>query len=104
MIQTTFQRYEKKYLLTPAQYQWIFQQLQSRMQVNEYGMYPICSIYFDTDDYRLIRASLEKPVYKEKLRLRSYGAPSRMEDPVFLELKKEVQRCRLQTKGGYEFR
>ena len=67
MIQTTFQRYEKKYLLTPAQYQWIFQQLQSRMQVNEYGMYPICSIYFDTDDYRLIRASLEKPVYKEKV-------------------------------------
>lgn len=65
MIQTTFQRYEKKYLLTPAQYQWIFQQLQSRMQVDEYGMYPICSIYFDTDDYRLIRASLEKPVYKE---------------------------------------
>ena len=60
MIQTTFQRYEKKYLLTPAQYQWIFQQLQSRMQVDEYGMYPICSIYFDTDDYRLIRASLEK--------------------------------------------
>ena len=53
MIQTTFQRYEKKYLLTPAQYQWIFQQLQSRMQVDEYGMYPICSIYFDTDDYRL---------------------------------------------------
>ena len=48
MIQTTFQRYEKKYLLTPAQYQWIFQQLQSRMQVDEYGMYPICSIYFDT--------------------------------------------------------
>ena len=66
MIQTTFQRYEKKYLLTPAQYQWIFQQLQSRMQVDEYGMYTICSIYFDTDDYRLIRASLEKPVYKEK--------------------------------------
>ena len=91
MIQTTFQRYEKKYLLTPAQYQWIFQQLQSRMQVNEYGIYPICSIYFDTDDYRLIRASLEKPVYKEKLRLRSYGAPSRMEDPVFLELKKKYK-------------
>ena len=54
-------------------------------------MYPICSIYFDTDDYRLIRASLEKPVYKEKLRLRSYGAPSRMEGPVFLELKKKYK-------------
>ena len=61
------------------------------MQVDEYGMYPICSIYFDTDDYRLIRASLEKPVYKEKLRLRSYGAPSRMEGPVFLELKKKYK-------------
>lgn len=59
--------------------------------MDEYGMYPICSIYFDTDDYRLIRASLEKPVYKEKLRLRSYGAPSRMEDPVFLELKKKYK-------------
>lgn len=34
--------------------------------------------------------SLEKPVYKEKLRLRSYGIP-KAKDPVFLELKKKYK-------------
>lgn len=41
-----------------------------------YGAYTICNIYYDTGDWRLIRKSLEKPVYKEKLRVRSYGVPT----------------------------
>jgi len=58
------------------------------MVLNQFGRSTICNIYFDTPDCRLIRASLEKPVYKEKLRLRSYGVPGQ-DDQVFIELKKK---------------
>ena len=58
------------------------------MKKDAYGEYTICNIYYDTDDYRLIRASLEKPVYKEKLRVRSYGVPQE-DGKVFVELKKK---------------
>ncbi|AGL03506.1 polyphosphate polymerase domain-containing protein [Desulfoscipio gibsoniae] len=88
--QNVFKRYEKKYLLNEQQYQALTKLLQGRMVINEYGCHTICNIYFDTLDYRLIRASIEKPVYKEKLRLRSYGVP-RKEDTVFVELKKKYK-------------
>lgn len=58
------------------------------MKKDAYGAYTICNIYYDTEDWRLIRTSLEKPVYKEKLRVRSYGVPSGG-DRVFVELKKK---------------
>ena len=91
MIQKTFKRYEKKYLLSPQQYRTVRQGIQERMQLDQYGLYTICSIYFDTDNFQLIRSSLEKPVYKEKLRLRSYGVPEDAQSPVFLELKKKYK-------------
>src|SRR5699024_9015963 len=83
MSQNIFKRYEKKYMLTPQQYRFLREHLQGRMKIDEYGLHTICSIYFDTDDYALIRASLQKPVYKEKLRLRSYGIPSSCDETVF---------------------
>lgn len=58
------------------------------MKKDAYGAYTICNIYYDTGDWRLIRKSLEKPVYKEKLRVRSYGVPTG-DDKVFVELKKK---------------
>lgn len=51
--------------------------------------YIIYNIYYDTDDDKIIRHSLSKPYYKEKLRLRSYNIPS-PKDTVFLELKKKI--------------
>ena len=57
---------------------------------DEHGESTICNIYYDTPDFRLIRRSLEKPVYKEKLRLRSYGTASK-DEKVFLELKKKYK-------------
>lgn len=53
----------------------------------EYGVY---NIYFDTNDDFLIRESLAKPYYKEKIRLRSYFSPAKPEDTVFLEIKKKI--------------
>ncbi|MEL7568589.1 MAG: polyphosphate polymerase domain-containing protein [Dehalobacterium sp.] len=89
-VQNIFERYEKKYLMDEQQYQALTNFLQGPMTANEYGRYTICNIYFDTPDYRLIRTSIEKPVYKEKLRLRSYGVPQN-EDTVFVELKKKFK-------------
>lgn len=87
-VQCSFQRFEKKYLLAQTQYAALLNRMSPYMQPDEYGRYTICNIYYDTDNYQLIRASLEKPVYKEKLRMRSYGVPGDG-DPVFVELKKK---------------
>ena len=88
MIQCSFKRYEKKYLLTPAQYEAVREGMEAYVSPDRYSRYAIFNVYYDTDDFRLIRASLEKPVYKEKLRVRSYGA-ARDDSRVFVELKKK---------------
>ena len=86
----TFKRYEKKYLLPAETYEELFRQLAVYIVPDEYPHSSVCSLYYDCDDYLLIRRSLEGPVYKEKLRLRSYKVP-RPEDPVFVELKKKYK-------------
>ena len=87
-IQCCFERYEKKYCLTLSQQHFLLERMTPYMKKDAYGEYTICNIYYDTDDYRLIRASLEKPIYKEKLRVRSYGVPQE-DGKVFVELKKK---------------
>ena len=86
--QTVFRRYELKYMLTREQKQMLLQAMAPYMAMDAYGRSTIRNIYFDTDTYRLIRRSVEKPAYKEKLRLRSY-AQATPETPVFVELKKK---------------
>ena len=87
-IQSCFKRYEKKYLLTPEQYRAVRFGMAQYMKPDEHPRYSISNIYYDTENYDLIRASLEKPVYKEKLRMRSYGVPG-SRDSVFVEIKKK---------------
>lgn len=86
----TFERRELKYRITDAQRAALEAVFGARMVPDEYGESTICNIYYDTADYRLIRASLEKPAYKEKLRLRSYGVTEQGGE-VFLELKKKYK-------------
>lgn len=86
--QSVFKRYELKYLLTRKQKKAVFQAMAPYMELDEYGRKTIRNIYFDTENYRLIRKSLEKPAYKEKLRIRSYSKVS-SENMVFVELKKK---------------
>lgn len=88
--QGVFKRYEKKYLVSSAQYGLLLRAFGGRLQPDQYGESTVCNLYFDTPDARLIRASLEKPVYKEKLRLRSYGIPD-AGGTVFIELKKKYK-------------
>ena len=86
--QMVFKRYEIKYLLNRKQKEKVLQAMEPYMELDEYGRSTIRNIYYDTDNYRLVRTSLEKPVYKEKLRVRSYQAAA-PEDKVFVELKKK---------------
>ena len=83
-----FERVEQKYLLDSLQFEALWAVLEPYMRPDEYGRSTICNIYFDTPNYLLARLSGEKPVYKEKLRLRTYGVP-KAESPSFVELKKK---------------
>ncbi len=83
-----FMRYEFKYIINLAQKGKILREMKPYMEQDMYGHTTICNIYYDTDTYRLIRRSIERPAYKEKLRIRSY-ARSSAESPVFVELKKK---------------
>ncbi len=66
-------RYEIKYILTKEQTEYLVQGLNGHMEVDQYGKTSICSLYYDTPNHRLIRELLDKPEFKEKCRLRSYG-------------------------------
>lgn len=85
-----FKRVEKKYLLSEDLYQKLFEKINNYISVDTYDFSTICNIYFDTDDYLLVNRSIEKPIYKEKVRLRSYGVPKKNSN-VFLEIKKKYK-------------
>lgn len=84
-------RYELKYILSPEQTAFLKEKLQGHMMLDKYGLTSIASLYYDTPDYFLIRTSIEKPPFKEKIRLRSYG-PATQDSPVFLELKRKTEK------------
>ena len=88
--QMTFKRYEIKYRISREQMRTIVEGMKEYMIPDEHGRSTIQSLYFDTPDHRLVRKSMEKPVYKEKLRLRSYGVAGK-DTTVFLELKKKYE-------------
>ena len=85
---TVFKRYEMKYLLDEDQRNAVYEALDEHMVLDKYGHSEIRNVYYDTDSFLLIRRSIEKPLYKEKLRLRSYGRPKK-DGNVFVELKKK---------------
>ena len=84
----TFRRFEKKYLLDRNQARQLLQLLKDRIKPDKFYQTDIRSIYYDTKNFQLIRRSIEKPKYKEKLRVRSYGEATG-NDKVFVELKKK---------------
>lgn len=90
----TFKRYEIKYFVTPEQFNSLRSELEKYMVLDKFcrrtGSYMIYNVYLDTENDDIIRRSLAKPYYKEKLRVRSYGIPTSGEDDVFLELKKKI--------------
>ena len=105
-------RHENKYLVDGEKYSKLQSRLSQYMELDVYNkqseLYTISNIYYDTDDNNLVRASISKPGYKEKLRVRAYGAPARA-DMVFVEIKKKYdgvvikRRCAFALSEAYEF-
>ena len=91
MAQSVFNRIEKKYILPKEIYLELRERIKDRMIEDEYGLSTICNIYYDTENKSLIRRSIDKPIYKEKLRLRSYGIPNG-DSKVFIEIKKKYNK------------
>ena len=94
MAISTFARKEIKFLLSMEQYRHLMEIIPQYMDPDKYCVggkeYGIYNIYYDTPDDFLIRESLSKPYYKEKIRLRSYYSPAAPDDLVFLEIKKKI--------------
>lgn len=89
-FQGVFKRSEIKYLVEEERFGTFMEEVLRHMKPDNYGKTTICSIYFDTPQWLLVRRSIEKPVYKEKLRLRTYGIPNE-ESSAFVELKKKYK-------------
>ena len=85
-----FRRIEKKYILNKEQYNKLIPELKKYMEEDRHGKSTICNIYFDTEQYELIRHSITKPYYKEKVRLRSYNTPNK-DSRVYLEIKRKCE-------------
>ena len=94
-----FQRYEIKYLLTREQKDAILSAMVPHMEPDSFGRSTIRNLYYDTDNYRLVRRSLERPLYKEKLRVRSYHT-AKPDDEVFIELKKKYNSVVFKRRTG----
>ena len=86
----SFKRYEKKYLLSAEKFAKLWEGMREHLIPDRYFASTVCSVYYDSEDFALIRHLLEQPIYKEKLRLRSYNVPS-PEGEVFVELKKKFR-------------
>lgn len=107
-----FNRYENKYLMDTKAFYAIYNRLMEYMELDAYNkgdkFYSISNLYYDTEQHTLIRSSLSKPKYREKLRIRAYGVPE-PEAKVYLELKKKVfglvnkRRTALKLTEAYEF-
>jgi hypothetical protein len=94
-MDAVYNRYEQKYILTKTQRDVLAGVLEAHLSYDLYSApgkpYVIRNIYYDTDDHAVIRHSVQKPVYKEKLRLRCYADPVTDDDTVYLEIKKKFK-------------
>lgn len=100
MDKKVFNRVEKKFLITPAQKEILLDLVEKNMRHDDYFNSSILNIYFDTDNYDLIIQSIDKPIFKEKLRARSYERY----DKVFFEIKTKVYVDDMEAKVGFKRR
>lgn len=108
-IQSVFEREETKYVITRSQYHDLVKALGDHIEPDIYFKNTNCSVYYDTPEFELVSRSLDKPLYKQKIRVRSYGVPKDDTSPVFLEIKKKFKgvgnkrRLALRLKDFYGF-
>jgi len=109
MYDKIFKRVEIKYLLDEEEKNVLFEKIKPYLEKDEYYKSTIGNIYFDNKDNDLIVTSLEKPLFKEKLRVRTYKTPKENDDDVFLEIKNKYngvvgkRRIKMNLKEYYKF-
>lgn len=89
MIKEVFRRVEIKYILEPGEFKKLLAMIAPFIKEDRYFKATNCSIYYDTDERYLAIHSMEAPLYKEKVRVRSYNVPESLDDAVFIEIKKK---------------
>lgn len=87
----TYKRREMKFLLDERHFEHLREEIAPYMTEDEFGFHTIMNIYLDNINDDLIRTSLGKPVFKEKLRLRAYGKKAEDDCEAFLEIKKKYR-------------
>ena len=87
-----FQRIETKYVISKETLADLLKEFEAHMAEDEHAYSTIGNLYYDTPTYQMIRESLEKPYFKEKLRVRTYDASPQADSQVFLEIKKKVRK------------
>lgn len=108
MNQNVFKRIEEKYLLSKKEKDLLLKSISKHLEKDEYFESTICNIYFDSENNDLIINSIEKPIYKDKVRIRSYGIP-KMEDDVYFEIKNKYKgivgkrRIKIKLKEFYDY-
>lgn len=88
----TFKRHEKKYILTKDQHDRLVDLISSHMKKDKFSEekpYLIRNVYLDTINNDMVRVSCDKPIFKEKLRIRKYGDYNDGKDKYFLEIKRK---------------
>lgn len=81
-----FKRIELKYRLADGQHDELLKKIGPYIKEDVYFESTVLNIYFDTEHFDIISQCLDKPMYKGKIRLRSYNVPT-LDDDVFFELK-----------------
>ena len=105
MYDKTFKRVETKYVLKKDEQEELLERLKPYIEKDKYFKSKIGNLYFDNKNNELVINSLEKPIFKEKIRLRTYGKPNE----VFFEIKNKYdgvvrkRRVKLSLEDYYEF-
>ena len=91
MAQYTFARTERKYLLAASVYEAFKRDVEQYVKPDgKYPVYTLCNLYYDNETWELARRSAEKPIFKEKLRVRSYGVAVQ-DTKVYVEAKSKYK-------------
>lgn len=105
---TTFERVEKKFIVTREQYERILPTIYNYMDADPYCLdgksYRLCNLYFDDELDSIIRRSVDKPKYKEKLRIRSYDVPKSEDTIVYIELKCKYRGTGTKRRAGFPYK
>lgn len=86
-----FRRVEQKYILSKKQYELLQDIIKSKFKKDKYYKSKIYNLYFDNSSNDMIINSIEKPLYKEKIRVRSYNEVKNKDDIVYLEMKQKYK-------------